>query len=106
MRTTQRDQAATTTFGAAVSDAPSGSGVAQPGSVPFTFTRTGTGVYAYRFDTRLMPVTVNPTANSATGHSAATGSFAPGAFNVTTLASNAPANGSHYWSCTALDKRT
>jgi hypothetical protein len=35
MRTSQRDQGGVVTFDAAVSDAPSGSGVGQPGGIPF-----------------------------------------------------------------------
>lgn len=50
MRTTQRDQAGgIITFGATVADAASGSGVAQPGGIPFTFTRQAAGTYYYRF---------------------------------------------------------
>jgi hypothetical protein len=57
VRSTERDQAGIVRFGAMVADAASGSGVAQPGAVPFTFARTGTGAYQITVDPRLTVLT-------------------------------------------------
>jgi hypothetical protein len=106
MRTAQRDQGGTTTFGAVVSDAPSGSGVAQPGSVPFTFIRTGPGVYTYKLDPR---INVLDATASAVGASLATvpdwgsGRLQINTYLPTTGAANSTA---HHWIATAMDKRT
>lgn len=54
MRSAQRDQGNITECGAQVSDAAGGNGVAQPGSIPFTFTRTGSGAYQINLDPRLI----------------------------------------------------
>jgi hypothetical protein len=105
MRTTQRDQGGTTTFAASVIDAASGSGVAQPGAVPFTFTRTGAGSYTVNFDTRLTPVA--PVVVPADKAVSRCSGGAPGTFNV--FVESPPGtfvNGSWRFSCTALDKRT
>jgi hypothetical protein len=105
MRTKERDQVGTTTFGGYDPDGPSGSGVASNG-VAYTWTRTATGVYQYRFDSALTPLSVNAAINTANGNSTASGALAAGTFSVYTLYNNAAANGGRSWSCIARDQRT
>lgn len=104
MRTQQRDQGGLTTFSGPIADAAAGAGVA--GGVSFTFTRTGTGVYAIKFDVRLMPTSVatNPT---VTALAAQAGAQLPGSITVWLYTSTfAATNGNFTFSVTALDKRT
>lgn len=106
MRTAQRDQGATTTFGAYVTDAASGAGVAYPG-IPFTFTRTGTGGYQINFDPRLRAVSVTATADAPT-RTMQVGGWGPGGtFTVARTIANTGVgeNGGFTFLCTALDKR-
>jgi|SRR3954447_24208415 hypothetical protein len=102
MRTTQRDQTGFSTFSAVVNDAPSGAGVAQPGNVPFVFTRAAAGQYEYRFDTALLPVSVTATEDTLTTNGVGVTALAPGTFRVITYAPpGTPVNGRHHWTCTA-----
>lgn len=105
MRTTQRDQGGTSTFSASFTDAPSGSGIAQPGGVPFTFIRAQTGVYDIRFDTALSMVNVTASPNALTVNGVTVQLNPPGSFRVYTLLNNVATNGGAFWTCTALDKR-
>ena len=101
MRTAQRDQSGPTTFGADVNDAASGAGVAHPGAVPFTYTRTATGVYRYRVDASLAPLYVTATGYGGTSHTATTMPAGAGAWDVIVSANNTPVNSRHTWTCTA-----
>src|SRR4051812_42141524 len=56
MRSRQRDTNPAITFSLSITDAANGGGVAQPGAIPYTFTRTGTGVYGINIDARLRPI--------------------------------------------------
>jgi hypothetical protein len=103
MRTRERDTTGLTTFSSGYSDAASGAGVAN--GIPFTFTRTGTGVYVFRFDSVLTPLVVLVTASALTGHSATAKDFGPGTFTIVTLVNNAAANSAGNWTCTARDGR-
>jgi hypothetical protein len=105
MRSAQRDQGGTLTFGAGVADAPSGSGVAQPGGIPFTFTRTATGVYDYRISGRLVPLSVNANPNYLNGNHAAVSGLGPGFFSIATYNNGTVVNVGHFWTCTARDLR-
>jgi hypothetical protein len=105
VRTAQRDQRGTTTFGGYIVDAPSGAGAV--GGVQFTFTRTGTGSYRLDFDVRLTPTAVTATADNA-DRVVMIGGIAPGTFTVLRHIGNTSAaeNGGFFFSCTCLDKRT
>lgn len=107
MRTTQRDQGGMTTFSASIVDAASGSGIAQPGGIPFRWVQSVTGQYNYNFDLRLTPVAM--TVSQALGNlNAGTTNLGPGQFQVATTLANTGAaySGAHRWTCTAIDKRT
>lgn len=55
MRTAQRDQAGLATrMEGYVADAPSGSGVSS--GIPYIWTRSSTGTYDFRFDTRIRAI--------------------------------------------------
>jgi hypothetical protein len=105
VRTQQRD-GSTVTIGATLGDAPSGSGVLQPGGIPFTFTRTATGTYVLRFDTRIVPVAAF--ANPATGGYVAIINLMSAGFVQAFMFNNAwaPVNGNVSILIDALDKRT
>jgi hypothetical protein len=106
MRTSQRDQGGVVTFDAAVSDAPSGSGVGQPGGIPFAFTRIATGTYRLNFDPRLTPIAAGANA-TATAYNASAVNLAAGTAQVTLgNAAFAGTNGSFSFSITARDART
>jgi hypothetical protein len=106
MRTTQRDQGGTITFAGTAVDGPTASGVAQPGSIPFTVVRNATGSYTVRFDRRLMTLAVN--ANCTNNYLlAAGGSVGAGGFAMTLLDVNgAVGNANFGFTCTVLDRRT
>lgn len=104
MRTLQRDQTGLITFSAGWADVASGNGLALPG-VPFTYTRTSTGVYVFRFDSRLVPVVVTANGNASTSHSVTVFGAGPGTFAVQGLASNVAANTAGNWTCVARDTR-
>jgi hypothetical protein len=106
MKSTPRDQVATISFGARCADVPSGSGVAQPGAIPFTYTRTAAGQYAYRFDARILALAVLANADYQIANQAATALAASGTFALVTYNNNVPTSAPHTWTCTALDKRT
>jgi len=95
------------TFGGVIADAAAGFGVAQPGAVPFTFTRTSAGIYQVNFDTRLRAVSGVATTDTVTRAAAMYG-FGAGSFTITRFTTNAgaPENGGSSFTCTAIDKRT
>jgi hypothetical protein len=101
MRTTQRDQGGTLSFGADVTDAASGAGVAQPGGIPFTFTRTGAGQYTYNIDPALRAVTVTANVWSGQGNGTAVATVGQGTFSLLTFNNNTATNARHWWNCTA-----
>jgi hypothetical protein len=103
MRTTQRDQTGTVSFGAFVVDAAGGSGVAN--GIRFSYTRSSTGVYFVLFPVALVPLTANITAFQG-AYVGAADTFAPGSFRVVMALSGAVANTSFFFSCVARDQRT
>lgn len=108
MRTTQRDQGLPATLSATVNDAASGSGVFQPGSVPFVFTRTAAGLYTLNFDTRIRAVaaSVNPTVGlgyMGIAWPQGNGSVQVNTFQVTTPSTNF--SGTFNIIASVLDKR-
>lgn len=107
MRTTQRDGGGVVTFGATVTDAASGAGVAQPGAIPFIFTREATGVYRVRFDPRLTTLHAQTT-GGAGGLLVTTDGWAAGSFRVVAVASTTAAqvNGNFGFLCTVRDGRS
>lgn len=106
MRTAQRDQSGTITLSASVPDLPSGSGVLQPGAVPFTFTRVSAGVYEMRFDTRILPIAGSAALTTGVGF-AILAVPNPGLVRVATYGSGgALTNVSFSFVVTAVDKRT
>jgi hypothetical protein len=107
MRTRERDALGVTTFGAVTQDAASGSGIAQPGNVLFTFTRTSTGNYTVNFDARLSPLVLNAQSGQFTRVATAT-LVSPGVLSVVRVISNTGAgeNGGFSFQVVAIDKRT
>jgi hypothetical protein len=107
MRTAQRDQDGFITFGMSIADAASGGGVAQPGGVAYTFTRTATGTYQFQFDVRLTAVHYETSPWITVYIAAASTSSGPGSVTVfTTSAGGTATNGNFRLTITALDKRT
>lgn len=105
MRTTQRDQGGTSHGAATVADAPSGGGVFLPAGVPYTFVRSATGQYDYKFDARLTPRGIVATAGPVSA--IARTQAAAGSFTVQVFTSaGAAVNDQHQVSFDALDKRT
>ena len=106
MRTIPRDQTGLATFGAYIVDAASGGGMAS-GGLPYTFTRTSTGVYVFHFDFRLTPLHVTAVCYPSGGPLAMPYTFGPGSFTVVGYSnfSATAANANFFWTCTALDKR-
>lgn len=105
MRSRDRDRNTTVTFGASIVDAASGSGLAQPGNIPFTFTRGSTGVYTLYFDPRLIPIhgVANPTSVTLCRFSSMSAGVATA---VLENPAGTLANGSFRFSITAYDRRT
>jgi hypothetical protein len=104
MRTAQRDQGGLTTFAFSVTDAASGSGVAQ--GVAWSFVRSATGVYNFNIDTRLTMLSYVVTTSNVAYIAIAAGTGAAGTFQVQTYsAPGTAANGSFRVAVTVLDKR-
>jgi hypothetical protein len=80
--------------------------VAQPGAIPFTYTRTAAGQYTYRFDSRILALTVLANPDYQIANQAATALAASGSFALVTYNNNTPTSAPHAWTCTAIDKRT
>jgi hypothetical protein len=105
MKTRQQDQGRLIQCGAYVPDAAAGSGVFQPGSIPFTSTRIGTGSYRIDFDGRILPRTASSGAAGAT-NGARVFSFAAGTMTTNTYNNNTLTNDAQNISMVALDRRT
>jgi len=105
MRTRERDTSGLTTFGAYT--AGTGSGVAQPGNVPFTVTPGATGNYTVNLDPRLVPLSISAQSGTFT-RLATAGVAGPGALTCVRVIANTGAgeNGGFYFVCTARDMRT
>jgi hypothetical protein len=105
MRSTQKDADNFIICGSHVSDAASGSGLMQPGGIPFVFTRTGTGQYLINFDSRITPIHIEATGQSGASPWALP-TWLPGAISIIAVnASGAPFNSDFRFSVTAFDKR-
>jgi hypothetical protein len=107
MRSTQRDITAYAIFSASVLDAASGFGLAQPGNIPFTFTRTATGIYVYNFSPRLRALSGSISHQSGGVNNEATlDSFAAGSFRaIMGQSTGSLFNFNHSWTITARDGR-
>lgn len=103
MRTPMKDSGPTI-FATFILNAASGSGVFYP-DLRYTFTRTATGIYAVRFDTQVVPVSLTVTAITA-GY-AFVGTALPGTLDVRTFSDVGvtAANQSFRVVMSALDKR-
>jgi hypothetical protein len=107
MRSGERDHGGTIQFGGHLVDAASGSGVAQPGSIPWTFTRTAPGSYTINFDTALTVLAVSAVPTTAIGNQVSCGGV-PGAGTFITRtfdSAGTASNATHDWTCTARDGR-
>lgn len=90
MRTVARDQGNTVVMTGYFDgiNAASGSGFAQPDGIPFIWTRTGTGAYALKFDSRLMPTAIQASAGGAFNYATVGGPGAAGAVTFQTVDAN------------------
>lgn len=103
MRSRARDVSPVIQFSLNIVDAVSGSGIAQPGSIPFAFTRVSTGVYGINLDGRLRPIQaqVTPAFTRQVSVAVDVGFIQV----VVTDSTGAVANGNFNVSVTAIDKR-
>src|SRR4051812_13161222 len=108
MRTAQRDQSGYITFSGVIVDAASGAGIAQPGSIPFTFSRPQAGEYDVKFDNRLVPVAVNSTAFLTGTRTTTPFLLAPGAVNLIRVIPSTGVfeSGNSHFMVTVRDMRT
>lgn len=107
MRTTQRE-GGYVTFNGYVKDAASGSGIAQPGNIPYTYTRTATGNYTVTVDSRITVLSFTVLSIAGMGFTAVANSLPPtaGSFGVAVLGSGGGNTNSHFhFTCTARDTR-
>jgi hypothetical protein len=109
MRSSQSDQrGGSITFSAGFDgiNLASGSGVAQPGSIPFSWVRSSQGNYSVRFDSRLIPSGYNANVNGGFFFSAVGPNVSPGSISFAVLDANgAMQNGIINFTCTARDTR-
>lgn len=112
MRTTERDQQLAVVRFAAINVTPgaSSSGTAQPGNIPWTCVYSGqVGLYTYRFDPAIVPLSVEALYDQGSGGAANTVGYTglgPGTFQIVTYNNVlALANTKHGWFCTAIDRR-
>jgi hypothetical protein len=89
-----------------IADAPSGGGVFQPDGVPYTFTRTGTGAYAVKFDPRIVAVAAFATVTFGTAFAITQTSIGGVSVQGYLSSTATPANVSFYLQLNAIDKRT
>lgn len=107
MRSTQADAPGRTiTFAGVFTDAATGSGVAQPGSIPYTFIRTNSA-YQFFFDTRLRALSATALVDN-TARAMSSAGLGAGTFTIIRFltGSGAAEAGGSTFSCTALDRRT
>jgi hypothetical protein len=108
MRSSQRDQINAIIFSGILVDAASGSGIAQPGGIVYTFIRNSVGNYTITFDPRILVISALAIPVTASGPFAITiagtgtsNSVNPQIYNTT----GSGVNGSFKFICTAIDKR-
>ena len=86
------------TCSAQVVDAASGAGIAQPGNVPFTFTRPSAGVYHYRFyGVGVISAVASSAASGDSSASSTVDATDPTFLQIVTVVSAAYANLRHAW---------
>lgn len=107
MRSVGKDVGSTLVFGALDADAASGSGVAQPGNIPYVWQRAATGQYTYTIDSRIKVTAVHVTVDGSVAVSGGYSSIISGGFTINTFQNNTtPLNSPRAWTCYAIDKRT
>jgi len=108
MRSTSKDSGDKSkyiTFSADVGDAASGSGLAQPGNIPFSFVRISTGVYNYTLLKDSLTIqAITCSINAANSNMSSVGNLAPTTFSIITMNNGPVANSRHSWTCTAFDE--
>jgi hypothetical protein len=106
MRSTARDESATYTIGGFIIDAPSGSGVAQPGNVPYAFTRAAAGSYNVTVPSGVTPLngTMTPSAGGREAL-ALVGAIANGIQYQVANSTGTQVNGSFSWQMLVRDSR-
>jgi hypothetical protein len=89
-----------------IADAPSGGGVFQPDGVPYTFTRTGTGVYQVKFDPRIVAVAAFATVYFGAAFAITQASAGGVVVQGYSSSTGTPGNVTFYLQVNAIDKRT
>jgi hypothetical protein len=109
MRSLARDQGSKhIQFNVRTPDAASGSGIAQPGNIPYVFTRTAVGQYVYNFDPAIAPMAVVGGITQSVGGSCVLTStgIASGQISVNTVNSaGTVTNMWHGFTAMAIDNR-
>lgn len=106
MRSTYRDHGGTITFNGAFADAASGSGLAQPGGIPFVFVRQSAGIYIVNIDPAILPIAGQATTDGSVSTYAQADSFQAGLFRlVSRNDTGTPTNGNMRFAVTARDGR-
>jgi hypothetical protein len=109
VRSKAQDQSKIINFMIRTPDAASGAGLAQPGNIPYSFSRVSTGLYRYTFDSSIVPTSVVAGVAQSVNCFALVGSApAAGTFDVTTMSvgtTPAATNAWHSASVTAIDNR-
>lgn len=105
MRSRERDRGGIISFsGVTPSGAASGVGVAQPGNIPYSYIRTATGDYTFRFDPALHALAMQAIGTS--GPVVPAGAFGAGTFRLQSFAvAGGLSDGIIHFQCTARDRR-
>lgn len=104
MRTREQELGGFITFsGVTPSGGASGVGVAQPGNIPFTYIRTGTGDYTFRFDPGLHVLSMQGV--SSAGSAVPAGTYGPGTFRMQSFSATTLTDGIIHFVVRARDRR-